>query len=694
MKRRIVIIYWAVAVVFFPKAAFAYIDPATTTYLIQIATAVIVMAGVSLTVFLYRFRTISAKMKYWLYGILYRTGLVRSVKQEKTKRESTNTSTDNCGDDPYTMPVYILPGSQTSPDILSFDSDNRDELMKSKAQYTTKEADIINTPQTYQSRVRMVIPLVVAFCYTFIVIGCLELLVRHSPEIPFKIISIVPTVILLFAALFVFLVLVIPCFRGRIYELIISLGASILFAGYLQGNFLNTGLGQLTGDALVLSNLKPQIALSLICWIACLIVVFLLLWRSKKVWRGLLFYAPILLIVVQSASFISTISKDMNNNEWGAGTFWATADECLTINEINDVASDKNAIIIILDRLDNDLVKEIDLENPDFFDPLDGFTRFDDFITHYGTTFPSVSNILTGHLYMYDMPREQFFDDSWENADFLSALKERGFDIRLYMDKGFSFSRIDQLHGLASNIVSNEISINKRVTLVKLLKLSGYRFGPMLLKNFFWVSPTEFIDTLIMTDENAPYITNDIAYYENLTSNGLNISDSQNSFIFLHLLGPHPPHFMDENIQYVEESTPKKQGMGAFKIVFEYLEQLKELGLYDDATIVIMGDHGFYDKLELTRTIHTGLFVKPSGSFGTPIEISNAPVSPNQLHATIMKSLFGDTEGFGDTFFDINEGDDVIRSYTTARYRFDIHGDGHDFANWNLIGQFPSTFEK
>jgi len=665
IKRRIVIVYWALAVFFLPNAVYAYIDPATTTYLIQIATALVVMAGVSLTIFLYRFRTISQKIKFWIYGLFYRTA--RAEKPEIKVAE------------PIITPEYVMPGAAAPPELTEFDESLRPELSK-----------IGESPEKRVSAV----PLASALSFTFIVIGCLELAIRHSTEIPFTMISMVPFVLLLFALCLAVLLIVFKVLRGRAFEIIISIGAAVLIAGWLQGNFLNVGLGQMTGAEVDWSALKPQIALSLICWLACLVIVLLLWRKAKKAWRGLLITAPVLLIIVQSVSLISAIGNDIGNQEWGDGVFWRNAQEMLTIDRINEVASDKNAIIIVLDKLDDTLIDEMKDTDPGFFDPLDGFTRFDDFVTHYGSTFPSVSSILTGHRYMFDMPRTRFFDYSWENADFMRGLNDKGFDIRLYMDRGFTFSYIHQLRGLASNIVEGEISTKYRTALIKLIKLSGYRFAPMPLKQFFWFSPTEFVDTLALTDANAPYIVNDIAYYESLKNNGLFISDHESSFVYIHLLGPHPPHYMDENVQFTGDSTPLRQGMGAFRIVFEYLRQLKELGLYDDAVIVIMGDHGDYDGLELTRPIRTALLVKPSGSAGTPMQVSHAPVSPDQLHATIMESLFGNTGGFGYTFFDINEGDDVIREYTTARFRYEIRGDGRDFANWHLIGQFPDTYEK
>jgi len=689
IRRRIVLVYWVAALsLFTPGAAYAYIDPATTTYLIQIATALVVTIGVSLSIFLYRFRMISSKVRYWFYGFLYRS----------KAKDNQNTNAGTTGGDrragSYIPPAFTAPCADGPPELESFDKGVREALSAARALAAAAKGGVKeDTPATYTGKIRMTISLAMAFCFSFIVIGCLELAIQYAPEIPFRVSVVVPVVLLCFTLFFVLLILVVPRFPGRVFEILLTVGLAILLAGYIQGNYLNQGLGQLTGDAVIWGDLKPQIAASVICWVGCLVLAVFLWHKAKKAWRGILTIVPFLVILLQGVAFVSVINESANSSKWGPGYFWQAVDETLTIDRINEVASDKNAIIIVLDRLDQEFIEEIAEEDPRFFDPLDGFTEFDDFITYYGSTFPSIAGYLTGHLYLYDEPRADYYDYAWANAEFFLTLKERGIDTRIYLDKGAAFDTVYQLGGIASNTFEGQLGINKRIAMVKLLKLSGYRYAPIFLKHFFWLSPYEFYDSMVLTDKTAPYMVNDFGYYESLTTNGLSVSDiDQKSFIYIHLQGPHPPLNMDENIQRVAESTLTGQTKGSFKIVYEYLRQLKELGLYEDSTIVIMGDHGNFIGDDLPRPARTGLMVKPAGSAGTPIEASHAPVSPAQLHATLMKGLFGDSEGFGETFFDVREGDDVVRGYAIRIWRYEITGDGRDFSNWRFVGKFPETY--
>ena len=56
------------------------------------------------------------------------------------------------------------------------------------------------------------------------------------------------------------------------------------------------------------------------------------------------------------------------------------------------------------------------------------------------------------------------------------------------------------------------------------------------------------------------------------------------------------------------------QMKACFKIVYDFLDQMKALGVYEDSTIIILGDHGkSMDKTNLDYAVRTGLFVKPKG---------------------------------------------------------------------------------
>jgi hypothetical protein len=677
IRRRIALAYWVIALaLFIPSAVYAYIDPATTTYIIQIITALVVTVGVSLSVFLYRFRMISARIKYGLYGLFSRRG----ASAVKSKQETPAV---------YHLPPYAIAGTPEPPseeDMAALGEPTDLNLAPSKGKTVIEPGK-----RNYAGRLKAAIPVSLSVSLSFILLGCMDLALQNSGDMPFKPGAILPTILLVTGVCFAVILFVLPLFRGKVYGIIVSIAVAVLIAGYIQGNFMNGALGELNGEAIHWEQYLPQAILSVAVWLATLACLFLLLRFAKNAWRGLIFFAPLLLIVVQAVAFTTVLNEYTTA---GVQSFWQGAEETLTIDGLHTPVQGKNAIVFVLDRLDDDFCDEIEVNHPGFFeDELDGFTRFDDNISYFSSTFPAVAGILTGNRYVYDRSMHDYLEYAWKNADFMHEMKDRGVSIRLFMDRGYAYDSADQIRDIAGNVFKGEIDVRKRVALVKLLKLSAFRYAPMPAKSIFWLAPTEFGDTITLTDATATYLTNDFGFYDNIVTYGLQPSDEELGFFYYHLLGAHGPLNMDENLQWVEEATRVEQATGCFKIVFEYIHQLKALGLYEDATIIITGDHGDFLGDQIHKPMHTALFVKPSGSADTPLAFSHAPVSPAQLPGTIMEGLFGDDGGFGSTYLDIEEGADMTRELDVNLWRYEIKGDGRDFANWSFLGYFSDEWQ-
>lgn len=114
------------------------------------------------------------------------------------------------------------------------------------------------------------------------------------------------------------------------------------------------------------------------------------------------------------------------------------------------------------------------------------------------------------------------------------------------------------------------------------------------------------------------------------------------------------PFNMTRNIERVppgEESTLYEHSVGALKIALNYLQQLKELGIYDNATILILSDHGTHengrDTFQEVKPLPLVL-VKQPNEHGS-LKISENPISYFQLQATILKR-FPEAAEFGEDF--------------------------------------------
>jgi len=305
--------------------------------------------------------------------------------------------------------------------------------------------------------------------------------------------------------------------------------------------------------------------------------------------------------------------------------------------------------------------------------------------------------MLTGQMYQYDQTGDDYYNYAWSRADFLRTLVNRGIDVRLYTDNEYVYNRIDHVKGIASNIAEVTEIVNDRIALVKLLKLAGFRYSPMPAKNVFWISPSEFGDAIGHLGDIYAYncysAMYDIAFYDALVTRGLSCAEAETAFIFYHMNGAHTPYIMNDNIKLDLDTTQVEQAIGSMKIVFEYLRQLKALGLYEGSLIIIMADHGNKEYNDmLTGPSRSMLFVKPAGIAGAPLRTNQAQVSLSQFRGTVMEGLFGSQEGFGPGYFDIAEDEDVTRELVHIVKRYEVTGDSRDFANWHYIGDYSDKW--
>ena len=216
-----------------------------------------------------------------------------------------------------------------------------------------------------------------------------------------------------------------------------------------------------------------------------------------------------------------------------------------------------------------------------------------------------------------------------------------------------------------------------------MIKLSAFRYAPVSLKPSFWMESADF-ETVVEDDDIVK--NDDVLFYKRLLENGLTVQNEKNNYLYLHLNGSHAPYHMDENGKWVDESDVIQQTKGCFNILFAYMDEMKKLGLYKDATIVILGDHGW-------DTNKIGFFVKPRGSADMPLTQNNAPISTHNLLPTLLKSEGFEYSAYGVPVFDVEQntnGERLMIRYArtgeSVRY-YKIVGDPDIPENLELISE-------
>ena len=173
------------------------------------------------------------------------------------------------------------------------------------------------------------------------------------------------------------------------------------------------------------------------------------------------------------------------------------------------------------------------------------------------------------------------------------------------------------------------------------------------------------------------------------------------NFSFIHIQGTHLPNAYNRDFLPADEtekySIPDAM-IQSFKIINLYIEQMKELGIYENSTIIITGDHSSIgsDTKDPYYAHLTALFVKPSGVGEGELKTSSAPIAQGDIHATILDSEgIENTLDYGISAFELDEDTERERSYHFQRYikddgiyevvKYKIVGAAKRFTNWTVV---------
>ena len=143
----------------------------------------------------------------------------------------------------------------------------------------------------------------------------------------------------------------------------------------------------------------------------------------------------------------------------------------------------------------------------------------------------------------------------------------------------------------------------------------------------------------------------------------------ENDYKVIYENGTHYSYVNDENLNRVAANDDKtiECGIGVLKMVSAYIDKLKEAGVYDNTTIIITADHGYYhhDMDEFTQPI---LMIKEKSKHGK-LTFNGTPVYQADIPATIVSIATGeDVNELGTSLFSINDTDERQRLY----YHYDL----------------------
>lgn len=428
----------------------------------------------------------------------------------------------------------------------------------------------------------------------------------------------------------------------KLLNLYLSLLAGINICVYAQYMFMNNNLPVLIGNGINWDEYTWYSVLTAIAWVLLLVIPFEAQFLFNKLWKKTVTKVPLFIGLIEAVSLIILIIT-------ASGSVFQMKDTVFSGTEQYTVSKNKNIITIVLDATDNRYIEDTLKQKPEAFDGFEDFTLYTNTCSVFDSTFQSFTQIFSGIESKPVIRVADWNDKAWNSEkaeEFYKRFHEAGYKMNFFSDSNWN---VDMLEGKADNIDYNikDMSFENHMGVVSdFNRLTAYRVLPFILKRFVEV---EGIDPNINVETADKIYFYNADFQEGIET--MKLSDSnKNYFIVEHTWGAHTPYDKGNSVDTVEY---------ILGITREYLEQLKKLGAYDDATIIIMADHGSHDLNAYPNA--TPLFmIKESGRTSEKLTLSSAPISYSDLMSTYLVNagLYNestDKELFGSSIYDFDE---------------------------------------
>lgn len=423
--------------------------------------------------------------------------------------------------------------------------------------------------------------------------------------------------------------------QKNIYNISLLIGFILFIVTYIQGNYLAGNLPVLDGTPIEWENYTTQTIISIILLV---VITGLTIFGTKKfkyektikVLNGV----TLGIFVMLSVSLISTsISVEECFNQKG---YTSTT----TAEHINEYSSKNNFIILLLDAIDSETMDKVIKDNEEFEHVLDDFTYYPDTVGGYPFTRDSIPLILSGVWSENKTDFSTFYNNAMDQSKLLELLKEEKYDINIY-DEDLYFTTEN------ARVIKN-LSFDNKVDKYKFIKeetkYSLFKYLPFYLKRFSKIEKLDFNETRKANDDvEDVFRWEDETFYNDYIEKTIKIGDDK-QFKFIHLEGAHYPLNLDKNFNEIENGTIEDKMGTSMTLVDKYLKLLKDNNIYDNSTIILMADHGFWwetDDDSLLKRQNPMFYIKGFNEKHEKMNVSDEKVSYGYLQDIYKELLNG-----------------------------------------------------
>lgn len=497
----------------------------------------------------------------------------------------------------------------------------------------------------FVERILLLLPPTIFLIFTFAIYMPSSLFISNIDDFALDYIKIVPLIALVSVAVLVIIYiigLIIPI--KRLFYSYVLLVFSLALGFYIQGNFLNPAFNSLNGKEVAWSEYKINGIISIIAWILVFVVPQVVYAIKENIMSLIVKWGSLFVTAMQLVSLVVlllTTHKVVSN------------DFAVTKNGEFELSSKNNTIMFVVDTLDASWFEDMLLPNEEYKKSLKDFTYFDDAVAGGAPTVLGIPTLLTGKIDM-DASRDtsEYYKDAYESSSLFADMQKSNCNVKLftefyyldYCDK----NSVDNLKMEQKYVISS-----RRGFMECLYKFVSFYAMPQFLKQNFWLYSGEFNQYITLEDNTSNlYKLDDAQFYQDFKEKGITTQNDKDTFVMYHLNGAHSPYVMDENAQAVPSDSigVDSQIRGIFKIIKEYMDELKAKGIYDSSTIIITADHGGIDLYS-----NPAILVKERNANHDEMVVSDSKITFTNVNNTIASSTLKDSSDYGENVFEVGD---------------------------------------
>lgn len=513
----------------------------------------------------------------------------------------------------------------------------------------------------------------VAAAFMFCIYAPIELYCNNKGEFWFDMGTLLPVLLVMFLVVFgvsAFLLFLLFCIHRNAYKIGLAGYLIAYLASYIQGNYLVKNLPPLDGTQVDWSLYGTQRIVTVVLWLVIITGVVLAVHFAG--YERFLMIAKVAGLFITAILLVTLVSVVISKKgfEKKLNIYASTKQEY-------EFSENQNFIILVLDATDAKTFETMLATHPEYADTFSDFTFYKNTMSAYPFTMHDIPFLLSGDWYENDESFDDYNVNVYKNSELFSTLEDRGYKMGMYEDE---VPLLDESMYRFVNIQeAGKLGLSEFLLFMKReLQLVGFRYAPFDLKRFCVVTGLSFQELRGIHYEYPAYYYSNKAFYDDLKNTSVTTTQDK-WFKFIHIEGAHTPFRYDANVNVIENGSYESNMEATMTITHDYLEKLKENGVYDNSAIIVMADHGYEVNGETFGRQNPVLFVKGVGETHDTMQISDAPISFEDLQVAYTRLLDGQT---GTDIFDYQEGDIRERRYLFYYYEKENHmveyqTDGH-----------------